>query len=69
MQRLLSGLLPVAWLLLCLSPVLAAERVVTLAPSLTEMMLELDAADQLVGVVDGPARPAALAQHPPAAWR
>lgn len=42
----------------------AAERVVTLAPALTEMMLELDAGDLLVGVLDGMPRPAALAHLP-----
>ncbi|WP_217476268.1 cobalamin-binding protein [Stutzerimonas stutzeri] len=47
------------------SPLLAAtERVVSLAPSLSEIMLELDAADLLVGVLDGGERPDALAQVP-----
>lgn len=56
-------------LLLCLlllaSPLLpAAERVVSLAPSLSEIMLELDAVDLLVGVLDGGERPAPLAHIP-----
>lgn len=42
----------------------AAERVVTLAPSLSEIMLELDAADLLVGVLDGGERPTALSHVP-----
>ncbi|MEK1942658.1 MAG: helical backbone metal receptor [Pseudomonas sp.] len=45
-------------------PAAAQLRVVTLAPSLSEIMLELDAADLLVGVLDGGERPAALAQLP-----
>ena len=44
--------------------VLAAERVVSLAPSLTEIVAELGAADVLVGVLDGGDRPAALTQVP-----
>ena len=39
----------------------AAERVVSLAPSLSEIMLELNADDLLVGVLDGGERPEALA--------
>lgn len=52
-------------LMFLLSAVQAAQRVISLAPSLTEMMLELGAADQLVGVLDGGlSRPAALTQLP-----
>lgn len=48
-----------------ISPLLAAtERVVSLAPSLSEIMLELDAGDLLVGVLDGGERPDALADLP-----
>ncbi|MCY1267951.1 Vitamin B12-binding protein [compost metagenome] len=56
-------LLAAALLLLAL-PLAAAERVVSLAPSLTEIMLELDAGDLLVGLLDGGERPAALAALP-----
>lgn len=56
-MRLLLG----ACLLACALPLAAVERVVSLAPSMTEIMLELRAADLLVGVLDGGERPAALA--------
>jgi vitamin B12 transport system substrate-binding protein len=56
-------------LLICLLcvlawPAAAQLRVVTLAPSLSEIMLELGAADLLVGVLDGGERPPALAAVP-----
>jgi len=56
-------------LLLCLvlltsALVSAAQRVVSLAPSLSEIILELDAGDLLVGVLDGGERPKALVDLP-----
>ena len=56
-------------LLVCLAALLvcsaqAAERVVSLAPSLSEMVVELEGAELLVGVLDGGERPAALAHLP-----
>jgi len=46
--------------LLLALPLAAEERVVSLAPSLTDMVLELGAADRLVGVLDGGPRPPEL---------
>lgn len=59
MRPLLAGLL----LGLCW-PLAAAERVVSLAPSLSEILLELGAEAQVVGVLDGAARPLPLADVP-----
>ncbi|WP_277759468.1 cobalamin-binding protein [Pseudomonas sp. A34-9] len=54
-----------AVLLLAVSvPALASPRVVSLAPSLSEIVVELDSADLLVGVLDAGERPAALAGVP-----
>lgn len=53
-----------ALLMLQVTALSAAERVVSLAPSLSEIVLELDSADLLVGVLDGGERPAALAHLP-----
>lgn len=59
MIRLTACLLAVlAW------PAPAAERLVSLAPSLSEIVLELDASELLVGVLDGGERPPALAHLP-----
>ncbi|MFP3525783.1 hypothetical protein SB912_25190, partial [Pantoea sp. SIMBA_072] len=54
------------WLALFACTALAADplRVVSLAPSMTEIMLELRADDLLVGVLDGGERPAALRDLP-----
>ncbi|MFS1291313.1 cobalamin-binding protein [Pseudomonas piscis] len=59
MQRWLVVLL----LVLC-GQVLAVERVVSLAPSLSEIVVELGAADLLVGVLDAGERPAPLKDLP-----
>ncbi|AXM96646.1 cobalamin-binding protein [Pseudomonas plecoglossicida] len=55
------------WLLAWLACSAQADeplRVISLAPSMTEIMLELQADDLLVGVLDGGERPAALAELP-----
>ncbi|WP_207390747.1 cobalamin-binding protein [Phytopseudomonas dryadis] len=51
-------------LVLPAAPLPAVERVVSLAPSLSEIVVELGAADLLVGVLDGGERPPALAHLP-----
>ncbi|WP_283189221.1 cobalamin-binding protein [Pseudomonas sp. PMCC200344] len=54
-----------AVLLLAVSgPTVAVERVVSLAPSLSEIVVELDSADLLVGVLDAGERPAELKDLP-----
>lgn len=56
------------WLAIALlalsSQTLAALRVVSLAPSLSEIVVELDSAALLVGVLDAGERPAAIAHVP-----
>ncbi|MFK8402634.1 cobalamin-binding protein [Pseudomonas sp. BGr12] len=59
MRRLLCLLLLLAGL-----PVAAAERVVSLAPSLTDMVVELGAGDRLAGLLDGGPRPESLKDLP-----
>lgn len=57
--------LPAILLLLFLGlPAWAAQRVVSLAPSMTDSVLELGAADRLVGLLDGDVRPPQLAALP-----
>ena len=60
------------WLAIALlalsSQALAALRVVSLAPSLSEIVVELDSADLLVGVLDAGERPAAI-DHVPSVGR
>lgn len=51
-------------LLILAAPLAAATRVVSLAPSLSEIVVELQAADLLVGMLDGGERPAELAEVP-----
>jgi vitamin B12 transport system substrate-binding protein len=60
MRRLWLALL----LLAVSAPVLANLRVVSLAPSLSEIVVELDSADLLVGVLDAGERPAEIASVP-----
>lgn len=60
MRRLIAGLALLACSLASAGPL----RVVSLAPSLTEIMLELQAGDLLVGVLDGGGRPPALRALP-----
>ncbi|MDH0302318.1 MULTISPECIES: cobalamin-binding protein [unclassified Pseudomonas] len=51
-------------LLCCAALAEAGPRVVSLAPSMTEIVVELDAGDLLVGLLDGGERPAALRDLP-----
>ncbi len=51
-------------LLILAAPLAAAQRVVSLAPSLSEIVVELQATDLLVGMLDGGERPTALAHVP-----
>ncbi|HEN8799054.1 TPA: cobalamin-binding protein [Pseudomonas putida] len=60
-MRLLPGLLA---LLACTAMAGEPLRVVSLAPSMSEIMLELHADDLLVGVLDGGERPTALRDLP-----
>ena len=57
-----------ACLLLLSLPLGAAERVISLAPSMSEIMLELGAEQRLVGLLDGGERPLAL-RHLPSVGR
>ena len=54
--------LAAACLCACALAATAQERVVSLAPSLSEIMVELGAAEQVVGVLDGGPRPPQLAE-------
>lgn len=51
-------------LLAVTAPALASLRVVSLAPSLSEIVVELDSADLLVGVLDAGERPAEISNIP-----
>jgi vitamin B12 transport system substrate-binding protein len=64
MRRAVRGLVSAILLFFVMPFALAADRVVSLAPSLTEMMLDLNAGELLVGVLDGAPRPAELAHLP-----
>ncbi|WP_133751892.1 cobalamin-binding protein [Pseudomonas sp. LP_7_YM] len=59
MRRLIAVLLALA-----ACHINAAERVVSLAPSLTEVVIELGAASLLVGVLDGGDRPVSVSSLP-----
>ncbi|MBA1203089.1 cobalamin-binding protein [Pseudomonas capeferrum] len=50
--------------MLCSAVVGAAPRVISLAPSMTEIVLELQAGDLLVGVLDGGERPSQIRALP-----
>lgn len=52
------------WLAATFLPLQAAERVISLAPSLTEIMLDLQAKQVLVGILDGGPRPEGVADVP-----
>lgn len=56
--------LVVALLALLAWPAAGAERLISLGPSVTEIVLELGAVDQLVGVLDAGPRPPAAAHVP-----
>ncbi|WP_263146596.1 cobalamin-binding protein [Pseudomonas sp. RIT-PI-AD] len=62
----MRALLAALALAFCLAtpPAWAGLRVVSLAPSLSEIMLDLQAGDLLVGVLDGGERPEALRELP-----
>ncbi len=51
-------------LLVCCSTAVAAQRVVSLAPSLTEIAVEVGGQDRLVGVLDAGSRPSGLERLP-----